>query len=66
MADTKTEWCRCCQNVEKRYVTFSETGVNLGMHRQMARLMMGGEEELLWLSVVMLAMVWRGGLVNLD
>ena len=38
----------------------------MGMHRQMARLMMGGEEELLWLSVVMLAMVWRGGLVNLD
>ena len=66
MADPKTEWCRFCQNVEKRYVTFSENGVNLGLHRQIARLLLGGEDEFLWLSVVSLARVWRGGLVNLD
>ena len=28
-----------CQVVENRYVTFAEHGVNLGLHRQFARLM---------------------------
>ena len=35
----KDEWCSFCQVVENRYVTFAENGVNLGLHRQFARLM---------------------------